>query len=168
VVSVAYDSVRREVLLSGDSEPELMGGLWAYAPLRPASYQTFGAGCHGITLRPERLPWIGDRVHVRVEGIARSPVALLHLGFSKTVSGPYRLPLDLTAIGMPGCQMLTSADASFLLPVTAGAAIWAHPLGNDAQTLGIDFYNQAIVLDLLANPTGLAVSNGGEGRAGAR
>ena len=99
---------------------------------------------------------------------ANDEPALLHLGFSRTNWRGLVLPFDLGPFAMPGCTLWTGADAVFPLKVGSGRAEWSLPIGEDPQTLGIEFFTQAIAIDRLANPAGFVVSNAVAGRTGAR
>ena len=65
---------------------------------------------------------------------------------------------------MNGCSLLVSGDLLSPLTNVLGVAAWSINL--PAATLGTTFYNQAIAVDLTANPLGLIVSDGGKADVG--
>jgi hypothetical protein len=88
-------------------------------------------------------------------------------GLSATVtSAGLPLPLDLAAIGMPGCQQLVDALVLDLMVSSATTASWSWAIPANPAIFGIEFFNQAFVPDPGANAFGFAVSNAGSGRLG--
>jgi hypothetical protein len=91
-----------------------------------------------------------------------SPVAVMMLGWSRTMYGPFTLPVSLAAINMPGCDLLQSADV-FGLPVTMtglSTADYSLPIPNVASLVDLHLYLQAVAFSPGANPAELLVSNG--------
>jgi hypothetical protein len=79
-----------------------------------------------------------------------------------------RLPLDLTSLGLPGCELLVSGNVIEPLIVAGGIARWSLPVPPDPALVGATFHQQALVVDAGANAAGLLVSNGASGRIGTR
>jgi hypothetical protein len=76
---------------------------------------TFGAGCGGLRIGSEGLPFVGStQFAVTLAGAPRSAFVLMWLGLSSTSWGGSPLPLDLTLAGAPGCHLLASLDLTFL------------------------------------------------------
>jgi hypothetical protein len=69
---------------------------------------------------------------------------------------------------MPGCWL--QVDLVLFFPVFSGSSTLAVPLDipQSPGLIGTTFYNQAFMLDPLANSTGVSTSNAGEGRIGSR
>lgn len=147
---------------------------WLYAPLISATYTAFGAGCVGSagtpTLRAAsgHLPWAGDTFPVQIANVLPVTSVLVLLGLSNTSWFGIPLPFDLTASGMPGCSALVSGELTFTAASSAGIATLSLPIPNVTALLSAHFYNQALVLDLAANPLGLTTSNGAEAVIGGR
>ena len=82
--------------------------------------------------------------------------------------GTISLPFDLGVIGGPGCRLYN--DPLILVPLTnsSGSAQFSVVLPNAASTAGATFYTQAWAVDGAANNLGVTVSNGVEGRIGAK
>ncbi len=141
--------------------------------IRPttATWSAFGSGCGGsfgtpgLATAAGSLPVLGGTFQMLVQGLPLPPMAPTFglLGFSKTTWGTVPLPLDLAAIGMPGCRAWIAPEASLLLTRIGNTATWALPIPAAAGLVGQDFYAQAFVLDAGWNALGAVVSNAGEG-----
>jgi PKD repeat protein len=153
--------------------PETWNGIIHYdtlATTATAGYGFFGAGCAG-SLPVSRLqhtfrPQIGGAVVVNLDNLPQS-AAIFLIGLSKTTSPLGALPLDLTAIGAPGCFGRVSPDVASILIGAGNTATWSLGVPNTAAFLGMLLYNQALVLDpgfnalgaVLSDATGMMVGN---------
>jgi hypothetical protein len=132
---------------------------------------TFGAGCPGTLGVPalqtngSSTPEPGGVVTFDVANLPLS-TAIVAAGFSRTVSGTQPLPLSLAPLGMPGCDLLVSVDASALLLGGNHAASWSLPVPSVSGLLGVEFFLQAFAWDPAANAAGVTASNGGRCRIG--
>ena len=72
----------------------------------------------------------------------------------------------MPVIGMPGCVLYNDLARAWTLSSVAGAATWSIGFPNDPGLIAVRFYQQALVLDPLANPFGAIVSNSASGRIG--
>jgi hypothetical protein len=170
---------------SGDDYAELTKGCWENDhPSQPyesiieigltsASYSIFGAGCASTTLPPAlsatTLPKINTKFTLRVSNLAPFTVGILLFGLSDTTWNSVPLPLDLSFLGMNGCNLLVSwdvQDGPFSAPQTGGMVEMNYPMPNLRCLLGQAFYNQAWVIDAKANAFGVGTSNGGKGVIG--
>ncbi len=121
---------------------------------------TFGSGCNGLSASWSGEPTIGSsNFQVTLSGAQPSATAILLLGNSNTQWGAIGLPLDLTAVGAPGCALLVSPDMSYVLgadgfgqasldftvpfiPAFAGTTFYAQWLASDtASSIGWSFSN---------------------------
>jgi hypothetical protein len=85
------------------------------------------------------------------------------LGFSNTTSGGVALPVDLGALGLPGCQLHVALDQAAILAGTFGQATFALPIPDDPFLRGGRFYLQAVAVDpWVGNPLGATVSDAAE------
>ncbi len=174
--AMAFDSTHgRLVAFGGENSPLVLSDSWSYGSAADASYVPFGAGCSGPGGAPVlaadgySLPWLGTSFTARASNLPSTVAGLMYTGFSRTSWGGNPLPFDLSILGMTGCPLLVSADVPFPLTATPpGAATWTLPIPNTPSLAGVEFFNQAIVLDLAANPLGLTVTNGVTGRIGVR
>jgi hypothetical protein len=167
--ALAFDT-RRDVIVdtAGSS-------VWEYGPIDPASFSTFGTGCAGSSGIPRLapasrgdLPWIGETMRLEVASIPSGALAIVMHGFSRTTWLGVPLPLDLGTLGMPGCALRISPDLFFPCATTGSRATADLFFPNDRSHLAIPVFDQALVLDMLANPFGVTFTNAGEGRIGAK
>lgn len=134
------------------------------------TFTPFGTGCAGTAglpvLAPQggslSLPKVGGNFFTTVTplGSLSFPVGLL--GASNTTWSGLSLPLELTPIGMPGCNIYVSVDLSMRLSVSGNSATWNLPIPSRAVLLGESFYQQVFIID----PGGSAVSNAGTATIG--
>ena len=128
----------------------------------PASYTTFGAGCAGTlpvsTLAPVSMPRIGQSFLVILNNLPAN-VAFLMTGWSDVNSSLGSLPYDLASLGAPGCFGRVSSDAVTLLFGSGGNALSTMTLPNYPTLLGVQFYQQAFVVDAGHNQLGAVVGN---------
>jgi hypothetical protein len=141
-------------------------GLWT-ADVRLPGVTSFGTGCGSATppqlaVDPRAPARIGKTLGLDATGLAAGqPLATLLVGLSDQSWNGTPLPLPLTAIGMPNCQLLCSVDGTVSAAITAsGAASWSLPLPDDRSLLGAFLYFQVAAPDPGANATGLGMSQG--------
>ena len=128
---------------------------------------TFGSGCGNpaLDLAPilSARPTIGTTAQAALANIP-SAVAFVALGWSRTAFGVSPLPLSLAGFGMPGCDLLQSAEAA-AEPVTftgTGSATFSLPLPNMTGLVGAQLYLQGWALAPGVNAGNTIVSNGVE------
>ncbi|MEO6595515.1 MAG: hypothetical protein ABIP94_12250, partial [Planctomycetota bacterium] len=134
----------------------------------------FGSGCAGSNGTPTIGappvgPTIGTSFQVTVSSLPVISGAFGMLGLSDTVaSGGIALPLPLGFLGMPGCQLLGSADVIEFLGnrPTPTTALWSWAIPANAALVGVDFYQQVLVIDPGINAFNAVTSNGGHGTIG--
>lgn len=170
--AMVFDAVGERCVLIGNAFGGRQIGLWGFASDRPARFTPFGSGCAGTAgtplLRSEQRPWLGDGFTVSVTGLSATGAgAYLLLGLSRTAWGNLRLPLDLAAVGMPGCRLWVSLDEA-AAGYGSGAASWTLSLPNDVSFASATFYLQALVIDPLANQLGVVGSDAAECVVGVR
>ncbi len=143
--------------------------IWAGTAAPLAGYETSGAGCVGSSGSPMELagvpsarPVLGSTLKVDVTGApAALPAFLMIAGVV-----PYAPKLDLTAAGMPGCELGLEMIVLESVLQTNGAGQWSLPIPNSPLWLGQSIWHQAVGLDPTANALGLITSNTGEASAG--
>jgi len=136
------------------------------------SYTTFGSGCPGSNKQTPVLghvsvPVIGKQFSVTLTGAKASTGAGLITGSSNTMWSILPLPLPLGAIGADKCYLNVSFET--MLPIAvdaAGKASIVANLPNDKSLVGVQFYQQIMIVDLGANSLGLVFTNGGAGKIG--
>lgn len=162
---MTYDPVRGRVVLSTGYS------TWEYY-LDPslATYGLFGAGCAGMVGMPQltangHRPILGQAFTVSLSNLPPDHSTLFVLGLSNTNWLGSGLPLELGALGAPGCNLLVSPDATYPLFNWAGYATWSFPIPSQPSLTGLAFYNQAAAIDH-SNALGLVFTNGGAGVIG--
>lgn len=147
-----------------------------FTPPTPATYSLFGAGCAGPNGTPSlQMPVAGPRLGstftVEVSSLPLVSAAFGILGASNSrLGGGTPLPLSLTPIGMPGCDLLVSDDYIEFLGTRSNptTAVWTLPVPIIPELLGATLFQQALVIQPGANATGVIMSNGGRGTIGDR
>jgi hypothetical protein len=175
LAGVTHDVVRGRTVLFGGfqflMQPEL-GDTWEYAPGAVAGWAPFGAGCSGTAGTPRlaasgtSLPIVGTQFALELTNVPVFGFAVIAVGFSATQWGSQSLPMDLALLGMPNCTLYVRPDFLFYAPIGFGHAHFVSPVANSASLVGMEFWNQALVLDQPANPAGAVVANAGAGVIG--
>lgn len=168
--AMAFDGNRMAMVLVGGETPAgITGAAHAYGPVSPATVQDLGLGCGGITLTARGLPWLGDTFRLVAEGLAPgAPAALFGLGLSNSLWGAATLPIDLSAQGMPGCQLGVAWDASQLATAVGSRAEHGVTIPNVAALLGVAFSAQVLGADRAVVPAGVGMSTVVRSQVGAR
>jgi hypothetical protein len=133
-----------------------------------ADFTNYGTGCAGSlgvpSLTCTSLPALGSTLTLSVDNMPLN-VGIMIAGLSdQFAAGSIPLPLDLTAFGWPGCNLLADAVVTDTLLGTANTATWSLPIPSATLFLGFTIYNQGAVLT--TGPSSLAFSNGGRSRIG--
>jgi hypothetical protein len=155
-----------------------LGTMWniyttAWQDASPvATFLPFGVGCAGTGGVPLLAAATGSRPALGstfVTEVANLPygIALLEVGFSNIItSGSLPLPLDLTGIGMPGCNLLVDPLVAIALTGPGSVATWSWAIPNVQSLFGATFFAQGFSFDPGANAFGFAASNGAVGTLG--
>jgi PKD repeat protein len=126
-----------------------------------AGYGFFGPGCPGSVGQSHLVntthPQLGGVLSVNVSNM-QFAVGLMILGLSNTISGFGPLPVDLTALGMPGCPLRVSLDATDAVIGAGTSATWNFAIPNSAPLIGMLLYNQCANFDTI-NPFGMVLSD---------
>jgi hypothetical protein len=168
---LAFDAARGRTVLYGSPS---FAGTWEYGPVVPGAWVPFGTGCAGsagvpvLTAGSELRPYPGNDLTVDVAPVPANTAVLFSLGLSRTNWGGVSLPSALDNLGMPGCALLASGDATLLRFATGSAASLTIPIPNDQTFVGLVFYNQAFALDPPANAAGATASNAAAATIGSK
>jgi arylsulfatase A-like enzyme len=145
----------------------------AAAALRGERYfGTFSKGCPGTrgiaSIRaPSGGPAPGQPHPVVYENLPLgTPPVYGIVGFSNRRWLSLDLPLDLGAIGMPGCTLDSSVDVALALSASAGSARLTLSVPMSVELLGLSLFQQALVGDQGANAAGWITSDAGQGVIG--
>jgi hypothetical protein len=126
-----------------------------------AGYGWFGPGCPGSVgqshLVATTLPQLGGTLSLNVNNM-QFGIGLMIIGLSNTISGFGPLPVDLTGLGMPGCPLRVSLDATDAVVGVGTSATWNFPIPNSAPLIGFQLYTQCANFDTI-NPFGMVVSD---------
>lgn len=132
---------------------------------------TFGTGCAGSSGVPDLYiagtPRIGTSFATRCANLPANTAGFWLAGWSNTSANGTPLPANLSAFGIPGCQLLVSPDSSllFLTGISGGYVSRPFSVPMVPALAGMQFYTQAAVLDV-THAGGLTFSNGGRIRIG--
>lgn len=148
--------------VSGGYDGAVMGRTGA-----ESTYVGIAPGCVGslpsTRLVPRDTPKIGRRLEVTLFDLPVD-IAMLVMSFQQLAQ-----PVSLAFLGMPGCDMHIPIDAVALLSGQNHQAKWILPVPDQPLLLGVEFYNQALVLDPQAgNGFGAVVSDVARGVVGDR
>jgi hypothetical protein len=130
-----------------------------------AHVRPYGAGCAGTLGTPQfatqatALPVVGQVLVANVDNLPLG-LAVIGLGASDTVSGGLPLPLDLTPLGMPGCNLLADPLVTDLVAGAGPSLLWALAIPPQSALVGLRLYGQAFSLDVPVNSFGFTASNG--------
>lgn len=124
----------------------------------PPWTREYGSSCAGSTGRLQRIDWserafVGRTLSVRLRNALPFTTAILYFGAPTD--------LDLTSIGMPGCRLLSTIDATLPSTRTDGMGhVSVGPLAvpNDPSLLGARLSAQWACMDPMANALGLTLS----------
>ncbi|MCA8972571.1 MAG: hypothetical protein KDC95_22480 [Planctomycetes bacterium] len=113
-----------------------------------------------VNLANTGVPAIGKTFSIDFSGAVASSAAVLWLGAQQ-------LNIGLGG-ALPGCSLYTSLDVILgSAPTgTAGTGSLQFTMPNSQNLIGVQFYNQWMVIDAAANNLGIVLSNGGAAKIG--
>ncbi|MFN3243243.1 MAG: hypothetical protein ACE37K_17210 [Planctomycetota bacterium] len=154
--SVVRDALGRLFMFGGYNNLSAMQDTWVFGESDPPGNTAFGSGCSSSRGTPVlsalRPAWRGEFYDLRLSGLPPTTPFLL-LGNRATT------PVDLTAFGAPGCELLLDPGFSVAIGVhVSGVAAWSFVVP-PLSSLGTLTW-QGVVLDPGANALGAAFSNG--------
>lgn len=159
---LCYDSGRRRLTMFGGGTAGTWVGRSAKLSARAERYGT-GCGPANMNFAPdaEARPILG-LVGSAILHHAPTYIAGIVIGFSKQSVGGAALPLSLTNLGMPGCDLLSSADLTgfVMTPVATSTLQFETALPFAVNLIGSHLYLQAFVIDPGENALQLIASNG--------
>jgi hypothetical protein len=161
---MVYDEQRGVCVLfggfDGNGRPT---DTWQWDGRYLGTASTFGTGCGSplLDLAAAGRPIIGETAHATLTNVP-SQVAFVALGWSRTTAGAFSLPLSLAFFGMPGCDLLQSAEvaADPANIMTTGIADYALPIPNFAGLIGLVVHLQGWAVAPGMNAGNTIVSNG--------
>lgn len=173
--AMAFDTARQSLVLFGGASNLLPGGYhgdtWISYLLASASSYGVGCGAPALHLAPDaaRRPILGQTAGLTVQNVP-SAIVSLAAGWSRTGWAGGALPFSLAQFGMPGCDLLVSAEFMGLGAAPAGPGTYdcSYALPNVPAMLGREVFLQAYSLAPGQNALGIIVSNGVQWRFGAQ
>lgn len=157
--AMVFDVQRRRAVMFGGN---VVSDTWEYS--RTATTTTFGTGCGSPALQlatdPVARPILGNTARATITNVPSS-FSFVSIGLSRTAIGSFTLPLSLAGFGMPGCELLQSAESASVstTPIVFGTAQLNMPLPFLPQFLGAHLYLQAWAPAPGANAGQTVVSN---------
>ena len=163
--TAAFNSGAAEVL-----REEIRSAMVTWKAHVPGSFVRYGHGCltsagyvpnhFGAALNASVEPLVGEWMYWGLELARANRICALYMGASRTRFGAYSLPLALDFLGMPGCTLDTSVDASFGGWTTAsGQCSIQFTIPLNASLIGQHTYTQWAITDPAANNLGVVHSN---------
>ena len=174
---MAYDSARGMTVLFGGhgagsaAASQAFGDTWQWIGGSLGNATTYGVGCGApaLSLSPVvgSRPVLGTMAQASLANIPAT-LAFVSVGWNDTNFGPLSLPLSLAAYGMPGCNLLQSAESPALPvnPTGVGTAVYSLLLPNLSALLGARLYLQGWASAPSYNSGNVIVSNGIDWRVG--
>ncbi len=145
--------------------PRIWNGALHFATSQAASapgYGFIGGGCAGTLGVPGNVattqPVLGGAATIVVDKLPLD-LGIMALGVSRTVSAIGPLPIDLGFLGMPGCPLRVSFEATATLFGAANTATLVFPVPSSVSLIGVQLYSQALSFDPLLNAFGFAISD---------
>jgi len=172
--AIANDGQRSIVFGGRVDYINVVGDTWATVPASAtmALARPYGLGCGTPALAlladPQAQPILGTTPRATIPN-APAALAFVAMGSNRTSFAGLPIPVSLASYGMPGCDLLQSADLGAVFGTTAAGASGLQfqlPLANVPALLGLQLFLQAWAPAPGANAAGVIVSNGLEWRLG--
>ncbi len=113
------------------------------------------------------LPEVGRSFGLLLDQARPLSACVLLTGLSNTSYGGIPLPLDFGLFGAKGCKLYVSGESLFpFLSDTQGKAKLPIPIPPQKNLIGVQFFQQVLVLDTPANSLGMVFSNAKKGEIG--
>ncbi|MCU0867107.1 MAG: hypothetical protein MUC36_25265 [Planctomycetes bacterium] len=112
-------------------------------PTCPATAQSVGSGCNGDTLTATSLPWVESTFRAVGTGLPGVSLVIKVTGFASVPQGLVPLA-SILAPGLPGCDLLVTADLLDFEITTNGTAMTQFVLPNSPAIVGVPFFHQMV------------------------
>ncbi|MBK8099506.1 MAG: hypothetical protein IPK26_20545 [Planctomycetes bacterium] len=170
--AIAYVAAAAKTFVFGGSAGVPLNDTFEYQTDDWPAFTPFGAGCTGSGGTPSltelHAAWLGETQRTSVGNLSPASLAIMALGLSNTAWAGGSLPFPLLLLypnTQPGCQLLTSPDATVSLTVTGTTAEFALPLPANTALLGTAAFLQSVQLE---SSLALSVSAGAALTLGAK
>jgi len=162
----AYDLVNNRMITFGGYTNTVLSDIWTYQAVQTGDFTVYGPDCPpagGSVTFSGTSPTIGQPFDLSYGNLGTATGVLTAFGESDTSWNGTPLPIDLGPVGLPGCDLRTSAQVTEFSPSVSGAASYTFQLPNSVAIYGVQFFCQGLVVDLAS---GLSVPGAtGLGRA---
>jgi hypothetical protein len=140
--------------------------VYSYQASPVASASSYGAGCNGLTLTADDLPWTNRTFTVTATGFGPLSFGLMTIGIGVSGKVDPGVPLGFAGVPGPGvgCNIHTSVTLLELMsPPLATTQTYSIPVPDisvDPTWVGLEIHMQAADLDFTAGWVGTYTSNG--------
>jgi hypothetical protein len=152
--AMAYDAARQRTVLFGGSDILIRDETWEYHdPGSVAKFDPFGVSCGPtLTAATNSRPIIGTTFTMVTRNLpSTATAALMSAGVSNMWIYSFPLPLNLDFMGMKGCFLHHSFDATWVFPVTSGTGSFSVSIPNNPAYLGLRLYFQSAASGVTSN-----------------
>ncbi|MBL9079493.1 MAG: hypothetical protein JNL08_18465 [Planctomycetes bacterium] len=154
-VHAGYDPQRRKFVNYGGVGAVFNDETWEFTGATTGVLGTFGTGCPtstGIAVPSAAVPpAINTTYTIEWSNLpATTPAVISVHGVSRVSYAGIPLPLDLAIIGLPGCDLLVSADLVGIETATGGVVNTSLVLPNVTAFVNTSIYSQILIPDALA------------------
>ena len=147
----AYSPQRGATVIFGGFGPGFSDKTWEFTGTTDGAFSLYGQSCDTLTGEPTltaTTPNIGTTLDLTVSNLGTLDGAMWAIGFSDQFYNGLPLPLDLAILGLPGCNLLNSADTFEIAVASNSEATYSLPIPNLASLVGSSLYAQALPFQL--------------------
>lgn len=145
-----YDAARGRFVIHGGFGGSFSSDTWEYDGTNNGLFTLYGQGCDIVSGTPGlsgSTPTIGQTLTLTFDNLDNYFGVVVVLGLSNQVWNGIPLPFDLSSVGLPGCNLLASADLLEIAAASNSTATYGLPIPNQTSLLALSIYTQGIVLD---------------------
>lgn len=164
-----YDSVRQRYVIFGGFGGSFLNETWELTSDSNGTFTLYGSGCDTAAGTPGlsgTVPNIGTTLDLSFSNLGTAQAVIVVFGLSNTTWNGLPLPFDLAGIGLPGCDLLASADALDVTVASAGLALYSFPIPNQTNILNLNLYCQGVVTNFVPNLSFEGATPGGQAMIG--
>jgi hypothetical protein len=152
---MAWSPMLHQTLYFGGSGPTVTGTVnnetWLYTGNATAVAAKFGHGCAtsaGVPdLTPTTTPRLGNSYVLTASNGTFGGIGLIAHGFSNLTSSFGPLPVDLGVVGLTGCRLEVSPDATLLMVFGGGIATQTVNVPTNPALSNTKLFSQVLVID---------------------
>jgi len=159
--AMAFDLTRNQAVLYGGltgSFQTWFDETWEFGAVVAAAYDPLGAGCPGTvgvaSNTASSLPVLASTLVVDIGNLPAPEAIAIIVGFTPIPAG-----VDLTFLGLNGCDGYVTLDFLSIELGAAGSASWSLPLPMTPGLAGAQLFTQAVVFNAGVNAFGAVMSD---------